>query len=130
MKNNRICDIFLILSNSEGESINMKISDYTFSNNEIENLQKYRDNQTNTRLKFRFVALLMLAKGICIETISIIIGKSKQTIESWFNLYVNKGIESLYSYGYKPKQPYLTFNQINQVVIWRISLQVVTLRFI
>jgi transposase len=118
LKNDRISDIFLILSNSEGESINMKISDYKFSNSEIENLQKYRDNQINTRLKFRFVALLMLAKGICIETVSIIIGKSKQAIESWFNLYVNKGIESLDYYGYKPKQPYLTFNQINQVVIW------------
>ena len=118
MKNNRISDIFLILSNIEGESIAMKISDYKFTNNEIENLQKYRDNQTNTRLKFRFVALLMLAKGICIETISIIIGKSKQAIESWFYLYVNKGIESLDSYDYKPKQPYLTISQINQVVIW------------
>ena len=63
----------------------MKISDYKFSNSEIENLQKYRDNQINTRLKFRFVALLMLAKGICIETVSIIIGKSKQIIESYFN---------------------------------------------
>jgi transposase len=118
LKNNRISDIFLILSNIEGESIAMKISDYKFTNNEIENLQKYRDNQTNTRLKFRFVALLMLAKGICIETVSIIIGKSKQAIETWFYLYVNKGIESLDSYDYKPKQPYLTISQINQVIIW------------
>ena len=96
----------------------MKITEINFSNDEIQTLKKYRDNQKNGKLKIRFIALLMFTCCSCIEEISSTIGYSVRTIEDWFKLYKTKGIESLNSFNYKPKQPYLTFNQINQVVIY------------
>ncbi len=42
----------------------MDVSDYMFSESEIIRLHQYRDNQPDIRLKIRFIALLMLAKGI------------------------------------------------------------------
>jgi hypothetical protein len=42
----------------------MGVSDYKFSENEILNLQQYRDNQPDVRLKVRFMALLLLSKGL------------------------------------------------------------------
>lgn len=66
----------------------------------------------------RFITLLMLAKGVELKTIASIIGKSIKTIENWHCQYVTKGINSLNSFHYKPKQSYLTSEQINQVVSW------------
>ena len=66
----------------------------------------------------RFIALIMLAKGFDITSIASIVGKSLITIERWFQLYFNKGINGLNSFNYKSKKSYLTFNQINQVIIW------------
>ena len=96
----------------------MDVSNFQFSNEEIERLQQYRDNQKDARLKARFIALLMLAKGNEIKDVSFVIGKNKKTIENWYCQYKTKGIESLNSFQYKPKKSYLNDEQIEQVIHW------------
>ena len=96
----------------------MKASDHIFSENEIRNLEKYRDSLKDARLKVRVIALLMLACGLSSEVVSLIVGKTEKTVENWFQQYLTEGAGSLNSFDYKPKQPYLSINQINQVVIW------------
>jgi transposase len=96
----------------------MKISNYTFSEKEIEYLEIYRDNQKNSRLKMRFIVLLMIAQGILPELTASIIGINLRTISNWFQQYITEGIESLNSFNYKSKQPKLNINQIHQVIIW------------
>ena len=96
----------------------MDVSKYQFGNDEITKLHEYRDNQPDVRLKVGFIALLMLAEGFELKTIASIIGKSIKTIENWHCQYVTKGINSLNFFQYKPKQSYLTSEQINQVVSW------------
>lgn len=97
----------------------MKISDINFSNYEINQLMNYRDNQKNGRLKNRFITLLMLAcTDSSIEQVSSVIGCCVRSITNWVELYKTQGIESLNSFNYKPKKPYLSFNQINQVIIY------------
>jgi len=96
----------------------MNISKYQFDDDEITQLHKCRDNQPDVRLKIRFMALLMLAEGVELKTIASIIGRSIKTIENWHWQYDKKGINSLNSFHYKPKQSYLTSEQINQVVNW------------
>ena len=81
-------------------------------------MQNHRDNQHDIRLKERFIALLMLAEGVELKTITSVIGKSFKTIENWHLQYVTKGIDSLNSFQYNPKQSYLTSEQIDQVVSW------------
>ena len=73
----------------------MDVSNYQFSDEKIELLNQYRDNQDDARLKARFIALLMLADGIEIHKVASIIGKSIKTIENWHRQYLSKGIESL-----------------------------------
>jgi len=63
------------------------------------------------------MALLMLAEGVDLKTIASI-GKSIKIIESWHCQYEKKGINSLNSFQYKPKQSYLISKQINQVANW------------
>lgn len=96
----------------------MDVSEYKFDDVEIQRLHDHRDNQPDVRLKLRFIALLMLAEKVELNTIASIIGKSVKTIENWHHQYVTKGIESLNAFQYKPKQSYLTPEQINQVVNW------------
>jgi transposase len=96
----------------------MDVSKYQFDDGEIAELHNHRDNQPDARLKVRFIALLMLAEGVELKTIASIIGKSIKTIENWHCQYVTKGIDSLNSFQYKPKQSYLTSEQIDQVVSW------------
>ena len=96
----------------------MDVSKYQFEDDEIAKLHNHRDHQPDVRLKVRFIALLMLANGVGLETIASIIGKSVKTIENWHCQYVTKGIDSLNSFQYKPKKSYLTFEQIDQVVSW------------
>lgn len=96
----------------------MDVSNYKFSDEEIEHLNQYRDNQDDARLKARFIALLMLAEGIEINKVAAIIGKSIKTIENWYRQYRSKGIESLNFFQYKPKQSYLNDEQIEQLVSW------------
>jgi transposase len=96
----------------------MDVSNYKFSDEEIERLHQYRDNQPDFRLKIRFVALLMLAKSNEINDVASVIGKSIKTIENWKKQYVTNGIDSLNYFQYKPKQSYLNDEQIEQIVTW------------
>jgi transposase len=94
------------------------IFQYQFSTDEIVKLQEYRDNQSDARLKLRFVALLMVATGIDLNNITKIIGKSIWTIERWMQQYLSKGIDSLNSFQYVPKKTFLNDEQVKQVVDW------------
>lgn len=96
----------------------MDLLNYTFSDEEIERLHKYRDNQPDARLNSRFIALLMLAKGIDLKDISSITGKSIKTIENWFHQYHTRGIDSLNAFQYKPKKTFLEKDEIETVVKW------------
>jgi hypothetical protein len=80
-----------------------------FTDNEIEILKKYRDKQSNARLKMRFSALLFIALKTDGTVVVSALGISENTIKNWYNQYVSKGIESLDSFNYKPKQAYLNF---------------------
>lgn len=93
-------------------------SKYQFSEAEIAKLRAYRNNQSDVRLKIRFIALLMIAEGVELKTIASAIGKSIITIENWHFQYITKGINSLNDFQYKPKQSYLIAEQIDQVVSW------------
>ena len=96
----------------------MDVSGYKFDDDEIQRLHERRDNQPDVRLRVRFIAMLMLAESIELNTIASVIGKSIRTIENWHHQYVTKGIDSLNSFQYKPKRSYLTAEQIDQVVSW------------
>lgn len=96
----------------------MDIANYQFQSDEIQSLKRYRDEQQDFRLKIRFIALLMLAQGINVEIVASSIGKSVKTIENWFQQYRAKGIDSLNSFHYKPKQAFLKREQIDQLLTW------------
>ena len=96
----------------------MNTANYKFHSGEIQALKEYRDRQRDARLKVRFIAMLMLAKEINIEIIACLIGKCVKTIENWFHQYLTKGIDSLNSFQYKPKQSFLNKEQIEQLVTW------------
>jgi transposase len=96
----------------------MDVSEYKFNDNEIQRLHEHRDNQPDARLRVRFIAMLMLAEGVDLQIIASVIGKSVKTIENWHHQYVTKGIDSLNAFQYKPKQSYLTEEQIDQVAKW------------
>jgi transposase len=91
---------------------------YNFSQDELDNLCNYRDKQNNSRLKTRFIALVMLAMGSEPAFAASVVGKKIITINKWLKQYIFKGIDSLNSFNYKPKRSYLNFNQINQTVIY------------
>ncbi len=81
--------------------------------------QAYRNTETIkpvVRLKVRFIVLLMLAKGFELENVASVIGKSIKTIKNWHYQYVEKGIDSLNFFQYKPKQTYLETEQIEEVI--------------
>ena len=96
----------------------MDVSSYQFSEEEIHRLEHYRDEQQDARLKMRFIALLMLAKGIDLKDIAAITGVAMKTIENWHRQYLSKGIDCLNAFQYKPKQPYLSDEQTQQLLNW------------
>ena len=96
----------------------MDVSSYHFSEEEVHRLEHYRDEQQDARLKMRFIALLMLAKGIDLKDITAITGVAMKTIENWHRQYLSKGIDCLNSFQYKPKQPYLSDEQTQQLLNW------------
>jgi len=99
--------------------VNMDVSSYSsFSDQEIVSLQQYRDRQQDARLKVRFIALLMLAKDISITDVAAITGKAVKSIENWHRQYLTKGIDSLNSFQYKPKEPYLSDEETQQMLNW------------
>ena len=89
----------------------MDVSGYKFGDEEIVRLEQYRDRQQDARLEVRFMALLMLAKGIAIRDVGAITGVALKTISNWHHQYLTKGIDCLNSFQYKPKQPYLSNEQ-------------------
>lgn len=91
---------------------------YIFSHEEIELINKYRDNQINIRLKLRFIVLLLLAQKTDITIIASSFGLTVITINNWFKQYISKGIDNLNHFYYKPKQSFLNIFQINQIVIY------------
>ena len=99
----------------------MDMHEYKFTDQEIKMLIQQRDNQYNQRIRDRFMAILMISQKIEFEIIAMLLGKTTKTIENWYKLYQNKGINELNSFNYKPKQPKLNFNEINQVIIWVIA---------
>jgi transposase len=98
--------------------MNVTIAHYVFTDDETSQLREYRDKQRDDRLKLRFVALLLLVEEVAIEIVASVIGKSVSTIERWGDHYLTQGIDSLNSFQYTPKRPYLTPAQIEQVVTW------------
>jgi transposase len=96
----------------------LTIAQYLFPPEEIRQLQDYRDKQRDGRLKLRFVALLMLAEEVAIETVATVVGKCVKTIETWGAQYLTKGIDSLNSFNYQPKQTYLKPPQVEQLAAW------------
>ena len=91
---------------------------HDFTSDEIHILNKYRDKQSNARLKLRFVALLLLALKTDITLIASALGKTVTTIKNWYFMYISEGVDRLGSFNYKPGQSYLNFFEINQVVIY------------
>ena len=51
----------------------MNIHNHVFSKEEIEKFHLYRDKQEDGRLKIRFVALLLLARGDSHQDVSAIV---------------------------------------------------------
>lgn len=96
----------------------MNLESYEFFVSEIEQLSVYRDAQTDHRLQKRFLALLMLSKKIQVHEITEILGISPYSLRNWFNNYSKKGINSLNSFQYKPKQPYLSEPQCQELKSW------------
>jgi transposase len=96
----------------------MDITQHTFGQEEKSRLQKYRDQQRDGRLKSRFIGLLMLAEGLPIEQTASLLGKSVKTLINWGRQYLSKGIDSLNSFQYTPKQSYRKPAHIKQVVTW------------
>ena len=101
----------------------MKLSDCKFSENDIKQLQDYRDGQEDFRLKLRFMAILSVALNksdieVAVENAAAAFGKHIETIKNWLYEYLTEGPEKLNSFNYKPKQSYLSRHQINQVVIF------------
>jgi len=96
----------------------MDATSYKFSDEEIFRLKQYRDNQKDHRLRLRFIVLLLLSVGTTIENITTVTKIGAKTIQHWFNQYITKGIDCLNSFQYKSKQPFLTENQIQEVINW------------
>lgn len=96
----------------------MNVSEYQFSDDEIIQLNEYRDSQPDARLKARFIALLMLAEGVEPHKVSSILGYSLKSINNWFRQYLTKGIASLNSFQYKPKQSFLSPEQTDEIITW------------
>ncbi len=96
----------------------MNISEYQFSDDEILQLNECRDLQPDVRLKIRFIGILMLAEGVETHKVASILGKSIKTIESWHHQYLTKGVTSLNSFQYKPKQSILSLEQTEEIVAW------------
>ncbi|KPA13578.1 dDE family endonuclease [Candidatus Magnetomorum sp. HK-1] len=96
------------------------MNDYQFTPAAIEELIMLRNKCHESRLKDRFLALILIATMPLapILEISKIIGKSTKTIERWLEIYFTKGVESLKQYNYKPKKSKLNFYQKNQLYIY------------
>lgn len=91
---------------------------YQFSAGEIEILKKYRSCQKDGRLRARFIALLLLAEGTPLRTISSVVGIDARTLERWMDIYLQKGINALNCFHYKPRVPLLEEKEQQQLLQW------------
>jgi transposase len=96
----------------------MQLENYQFTPDEIQRLELYRDQQSDGRLQKRFIALLMIAKGISLKTTREILGIPESTLRNWFNQYIQRGIDALNSFQYKPKASYLSKEQTTELKEW------------
>ena len=60
----------------------------------------------------------MMAEEVEPHKIALILGKSMKTIENWHHQYLTKGIASLNSFQYKPKQSFLSLEHTEEIVDW------------
>jgi len=60
----------------------------------------------------------MLAKNTAIEEVACLLGRSVKTLMNWGHQYLTKGLDSLNSFNYTPKQTYLKPVQCEQLVTW------------
>ncbi len=96
----------------------MKPEDYTFSEEDVEQLRQYGDRQSDARLRQRFIVLLMLETGQDRSYIASILGVSQSSIYQWLNQYLHKGIEALNSFQYQSKKSALSSEQTKELVDW------------
>ena len=96
----------------------MKLEEYIFSSQEIDLIKQYRDLQKDPRLKQRFLALIMVAEGINLNIVCSVLGVSKTTLQRWFKHYIQKGVDALNSFQYKPKSAYLSESEQAELVQW------------
>jgi len=101
----------------------MNISNCIFNEKDIKEIQSCRDSQKDPGLKIRFMAILSVAcndNGIeaGIRQTAEIFGKHTETVKNWLSQYLTGGAEKLNNFNYKPKKPYLSRHQINQVIIF------------
>jgi transposase len=61
---------------------------------------------------------LVIADSIEPERIARILSRSPKSIENWFRIYIEKGIDALNSFQYQPKQSYLDEDRIDRVCEW------------
>lgn len=94
------------------------IKTHIFMPEEIEKLKEYRDKQKDSRLKIRFIALLLISENIEIPVVASSVGKSIRNVEDWYRIYLAKGPDALNFFQYKPKQCYLTDDQITELIAW------------
>ncbi len=72
---------------------------YEFSENEVDQFIKYRDQQEDYRLKQRFIVFILIAEGVSLDTICKTFKISPKSIDNWFDRYSSKGIDALNSFS-------------------------------
>jgi len=96
----------------------MKLEEYRFSSREIEFIKRYRDNQSDPRLKGRFLGILMVAERANLDFVCTVLGVSGATLQRWFRCYTLYGIDALNSFQYKSKTSYITESEQADLVVW------------
>lgn len=77
------------------------IASYSFSKEEIERFEQYRDNQEDYRLQRRFIIFILIANGTPTDTVCKSFKVSPKTIDNWFDKYQREGIDSLNAFNFK-----------------------------
>lgn len=80
------------------------IVSYAFSEDDIKELEEYRDQQEDFRLKRRFIIFLLIIDGVLMDTICKTFKISPKTIDNWFKQYSSKGIDALNTFSYVKKK--------------------------
>ena len=87
------------------------IVSYVFSRDDIKELEEYRDQQDDFRLKRRFIIFLLVIDGVLIGTICKTFKISPKTIDNWFIQYSLKGIDALNTFSYVKKKHFCKKNK-------------------